>query len=57
MQSVKQRREAAANRQEERNGRSSKEQLARLDAMFGKGQGAKRERAKLAKRIAETEAK
>lgn len=31
---------------------SDTEQLARLDNMFGKGQGAKRERARLEKRIA-----
>jgi len=29
-----------------------KEQVAKLDRMFGKGQGAERERAKIAKRLA-----
>ena len=51
MQSVKNRREAASYRQEQRNKLTDKQQLAKLDAMFGKGQGAKRERAKLQKRI------
>lgn len=36
----------------ERAKRSPKEQLARLDAMFGKGQGAKKERERLAQQIA-----
>lgn len=42
-----QRREEAAKRQEIRDGRTAKQQLARLDKMFGKGKGAARERARL----------
>lgn len=38
-------------RQAEREARSPQEQLARLDKMFGPGQGAKKERTKLARRI------
>lgn len=56
MQSVNQRREAAATRQEQRAKLSDKQQLAKLDAMFGPGKGAKRERAKLQKRIDATTA-
>lgn len=42
---------AREERQEARKRRSDEQQLARLDAMFGEGQGAKRERARLLKRI------
>jgi hypothetical protein len=37
--------------QEERAKRTDEQQLQRLDKMFGKGKGAKKERAKLAARI------
>lgn len=43
------RREQAAKRQAERAKRSPAEQLALLDARLGKGQGAKKERARLEK--------
>ena len=42
--------EAAARRAE----LTDQQQLAKLDTMFGKGQGAQRERARLANRIAES---
>ena len=45
------RREAAVGRQAARDSRSDEEQLARLDDMFGPGQGAQRERARLAARM------
>lgn len=45
------RRKAAIERQEAANNRSAKEQLARLDELFGKGQGAKKERARLESRL------
>jgi len=45
------RRERAKERKEAAEGRTPQEQLARLDDMLGKGKGAKKERAKLAKRI------
>jgi hypothetical protein len=47
-----QRRLEAGERQAHRDSLSSEAQLARLDMMFGPGQGAKRERTRLAKRIA-----
>lgn len=37
------------------NGRTPEEQLAHLDELYGKGQGAVKERAKLKKRIADRE--
>jgi outer membrane protein TolC len=49
------RREQAAVRIAERGKLSAKEQIARLDARFGAGQGAAKERAKLAAQIAEAE--
>jgi len=45
--------DACAIRIEEAQARSSKEQLARLDARLGKGQGAKKERERLALSIEE----
>jgi len=45
------RKEASIKRQEERDGRSAQEQLARLDQALGVGQGAARERARLLKAI------
>lgn len=42
----------AKERDEARRARSHEEQLARLDAKLGKGQGAKRERARLLRLIA-----
>ena len=39
---------------EERAKRTPQQQIERLDQMFGKGEGAKKERAKLAKQIAES---
>jgi hypothetical protein len=47
-------REAAEKRNAERAKLSPKEQLAHLDAKLGAGEGAKRERARLAKLITET---
>jgi hypothetical protein len=47
------RQEQARERQTIANKRTPEEQLRRLDKMFGEGQGATKERAKLAKRIAE----
>jgi len=44
-----QRRESAKARQTERTKRSTAEQIKRLDTMFGKGQGATKERARLTK--------
>lgn len=41
------RKEAAEARQEDKTNRTNKEQLSRLDKMFGKGKGAKKERARL----------
>jgi hypothetical protein len=49
---LEERRADAKERQEASNDRTPHEQLARLDKMFGKNNGAKRERAKLAKKIA-----
>lgn len=48
---VKARREAAKARQAESDKRTPEERLARLDAAFGKGKGAKKERAKLLAKI------
>jgi hypothetical protein len=48
---VAQRRADAEERQRARNERGDAGQLARLDQMFGEGQGAQRERARLQKRI------
>ena len=45
------RRAAAEDRQRARKERGDAGQLARLDEMFGVGEGAQRERARLAKRI------
>lgn len=45
----------ALERQEVAKNRTPQEQLARLDAKFGAGQGAVKERAKLAKRIRDAE--
>lgn len=45
------RREEGEIRQDARNKRGDKGQLSRLDALFGRGQGAKKERARLAKRL------
>ena len=47
----------AKERKEAANGRTPQEQLARLDDMLGKGKGAVKERAKLAKRIEEVKNK
>ena len=47
--SRQQRREEAANRQEERKNRSPEQQIQHLDRILGKGQGATKERAGLAK--------
>ena len=47
--------ERALERQEVASKRTPQEQLARLDKMFGEGQGARKERAKLNKRIEEKE--
>lgn len=44
-------REAADERQRAREERGDAGQLARLDALFGEGQGAQRERKRLAKRL------
>lgn len=41
------RRKAAERRAAERTKRTAKQQLKRLDEMFGKGKGAKKERARL----------
>ena len=43
------RREQALRMQEERATRSNTQQIERLDKMFGKGKGAKKERARLEK--------
>lgn len=45
------RRERANERKEVADGRTPQEQLARLDDILGKGKGAVKERAKLAKKI------
>ena len=49
---AQQRRAAAAERRVEQDARSPEEQLARLDKAFGAGNGAAKERAKLAARMA-----
>lgn len=49
--SRKEKREEAEARQRAAEERTPQEQLARLDAMFGSGVGAKKERAKLLARI------
>lgn len=46
-----QRRKEAKERQEERNKLTPEQQLAKLDDMFGKDQGAKKERTKLLNKI------
>lgn len=51
---VARRRSEAEERQSARKARGDAGQLARLDAMFGEGQGAQRERARLAARIFNT---
>jgi len=50
----KQLHEDAVERQEARAARSASEQIARLDTLLGKGKGAVKERARLAKEIAST---
>lgn len=45
----------ALERQEVAKNRTPQQQLARLDSKFGAGNGAKKERAKLAKRIRDAE--
>lgn len=47
------RRKIAAENAEKRASITDEQQLDKLDGMFGKGNGAKRERARLAKRIAQ----
>ena len=47
--SRQERREESLIRQEERNKRTSQQQLAHLDKVLGKGKGATKERARLAK--------
>jgi hypothetical protein len=47
--SRQERREEALTRQEERNQRTPKQQIQHLDKILGKGQGATKERARLAK--------
>lgn len=51
------RREVAEKNAELRAERTDEEQLARLDEMFGSGQGASKERARLAIRIADRKSK
>ena len=53
MTNKEERKERALERKETSGERSPEEQLSRLDRMFGKGNGAKKERGKLRKRIAE----
>jgi hypothetical protein len=53
MKGKTERKERALERKEAADQRSPQEQLSRLDRMFGEGQGAKKEREKLHKRIAE----
>jgi hypothetical protein len=48
-ETVKVRQEAALKRKEERALRTNQQQIEQLDRMFGPGQGAVRERARLAK--------
>ncbi|MFA5024129.1 MAG: hypothetical protein WC523_04195 [Patescibacteria group bacterium] len=50
-------REAAVARKETRDKKTAAQQLAELDMMFGKGLGAVKERARLAKKEAKPEAK
>ena len=50
----KQLHEDAVERQQARAARSASEQIARLDTLLGKGKGAVKERARLAKEIAST---
>ena len=47
---VDMRRKEAEARTAERGNRSDKQQIAKLDKMFGKGKGAQRERARLTKK-------
>jgi len=51
--SRQQRREEALSRQEERANRSPAQQIQHLDKILGKGQGATKERARLAKMMEE----
>lgn len=44
-------REEAKKRKENRRRKSPKDQLAKLDQLFGKGQGAKKERIRLQKKM------
>jgi len=50
-------REEAEERQAIRNKRTDQDQIAELDKMFGKGNGAKRERTRLLARIAKADEK
>lgn len=50
MKRIEQKRKEAQERQEKYNNLSIKEKIAKLDKKFGKGIGAKKERAKLRKR-------
>lgn len=56
-QTLEQRRKTAAERQAAADLRTPQQQLARLDHMYGKGQGAAKERAKLAEKIAKAKTK
>lgn len=51
MKSIEEKRAEAAERQAARDARSPQQQIAVLDARFGVGQGAVKERAKLQKQI------
>jgi hypothetical protein len=50
-ETVKVRQEAANQRKEERAKRTPQQQLEQLDKLFGEGQGAARERARLVKEL------
>lgn len=56
-QSVQQKQDQVARLQAERANRTDQDQLKRLDTLFGKGQGAQRERARLLERIANASVK
>jgi len=51
-QNVERRQTSAKARQESRDARTDAQQLTHLDDLFGEGQGAEKERARLNKRIA-----